>query len=334
MVQLNIFRTIRDTTHRIEPFHSRFLADALAVSLNEERSLFDGFWKLAAPPHWPVPQDATVKPEQDVGNGRRIDLTIQDVEGCRILGVEVKTTSASAKAGQLEAYEDGLARGNRDCDIAIAYLTPFNRKRAGDVADRLSTVKMFEAFANDSCRAGQHVSWLDVAGLSWDGRGIWRDHQAYVRDRIAHKDKLSSSVARNRRFHDFFGEEAAGAFWEALAELQVLPEETGARVELDSFAGGSQALVRAFEILIETADDVSKGNRKDRFPCELRKPFREAYRSDIHLELFGLADRFTNVWIQGEGDYGIRVAHMRHRSSGVSLVRSVGTGVLKIGESR
>ena len=333
MAQLNIFQTIESTTHRIEPFHSQFLADALGASLSEDRSLFDGFWKLAAPPHWPVPRKATVKTEQEAGNRRRIDLSIEDVEGGRILGIEVKTTSASATAGQLEAYEKGLVHKNPDCEIAIAYLTPFNRKRAGEAADRLRTVTMFQAFANESSRAGQHVSWLDVAELSWDGCGIWRDHQAYVRDKIALKTKLSSNVVRNRTFNDFFGEVAAGAFWESLAELQVLPEETGARVELESFAGSLRALARAFEILIEKGDDVSKGNQSDRFPPELRERFLEAPWRDMHLELFGLADRFPNVWIQGEGDYGVRVAHKRH-SSGVSLVRSVDTGVLKIGEPR
>ena len=334
MARLNVFETILSTTRRIEPFHSQFLADALDASLNDDRSLFDGIWKLAAPPDWPIPRKATVETEQDAGNGRRIDLCIQDVEGRRILGMEVKTTSLSANAGQLEAYEQGLVQSNPNFNIAIAYLTPFNRERAGEAADRLRTVQLFQAFARESSRAGQHVSWLDVAELSWDGRDIWRDHQAYVRERIAPKAKLSSSVAGNRKFNTFFGEEASEAFWEALAELQVLPDETGARVELDSFAANPRALARAFEILIEDGDGVSRGNRSDRFLRELRERFLQATGGDIHAELFGLAARFPNVWIQGESDYGVRVAHERHPSTGVSLVRSVGPGVLRMGEPR
>ena len=177
MAPLNVFETIRSTTGRIEPFHSQFLADALDASLNGDRSLFEGFWELAKPPDWPIPRKATVKTEQDAGNGRRIDLCIQDDERRRILGIEVKTTSASVNAGQLEAYEQGLVHKNPGFDIAIAYLTPFNRKRAGKAGDSLNTVQLFQAFAKESSRAGQHVSWLDVAELSWDGRGIWLDHR-------------------------------------------------------------------------------------------------------------------------------------------------------------
>ena len=155
-----------------------------------------------------------------------------------------------------------------------------------------------------------------------------------MRERIAPKAKLSSSVARNRKFNTFFGEEAGGAFWEALAELQVLPDETGARVELDSFTASPRALTRAFEILIEDGDGVSRGNRSDRFPRALRERFLQAPRGEIHSELFGQAARFPNVWIQGESDYGVRIAHERHPSTGVSLVRSVGPGVLRTGEPR
>ena len=333
MEKLNIFETIGSRMSRIEPIHSQFLADALCTSLNDDRSLFDGFWKLAAPPDWPVPKRANVKTEQPAGNRRRIDLWIKDVEGRRILGVEVKTTSASANAGQLEAYEDGLARKHPDHDVAIAYLTPFNLKRAGEAADRLPTVKMFQAFANESTRNGQHVSWLDVADISWDGRGIWRDHQAYVRDKISPDTKLSSGIVRNRTFTNFFSDEAVGAFWEALAELQVVPTETGATVELDRLAASPRALARAFEILIEDGDNVSHGNRSDKFPLNLRERFRQPPHGAVHLELFELADRFPNVWIEGKRDYAVRVAHKRH-SSGVSLVRSVDPGMLKIGEPR
>ena len=141
----------------------------------------------------------------------------------------------------------------------------------GEAADGLPTVKMFQAFANESARAGQHVSWLDVAELSWDGRGIWRDHQAYVRDKISPNTKLSSGIVRNRTFTAFFSDEAVGMFWEALAELQVSPAETGAtRVELDRLAASPRALARAFEILIEDRDNVSHVDRSDQFPLNLR----------------------------------------------------------------
>ena len=334
MAGLNVFETIWSTTHRIEPFHSQFLADALDASRNGDRSLFDGFWQLAAPPDWPIPRKATVKTELAAGNGRRIDLCIQDEERCRILGIEVKTSCTSRSSGQLEAYEQGLVKNNPNFDIAIAYLTPFNRERAGAYGDKLETVQLFQAYAKASSRAGQHVSWLDVAELSWDGRAIWRDHQTYVRKRIAPNEKLRASVAQNRRFNTFFGEEAAGAFWEALAELRVLREEIGARIELDNFAASPRALARTFEILIEDGDGVSKRKRRDDFPHAQRQRFLQAPHADIHSELFGLAARFPNVWIEGRNDYSVRVAHTGHKSTGVSLVRSLGSGTLRTGEPR
>ena len=52
METLNIFQTIKCTTHRIEPFHAQFLGDALRASLTEDRSLFDGIWNLCAPADW------------------------------------------------------------------------------------------------------------------------------------------------------------------------------------------------------------------------------------------------------------------------------------------
>ena len=50
---------------------------------------------------------------------------------------------------------------NPSFDIAIAYLTPFNRKRAGEAADRLQTVQLFQAFAEGDQQSG---SACELAG--------------------------------------------------------------------------------------------------------------------------------------------------------------------------
>ena len=52
---LNVFTTIHKATHRIEPFHSQFLADALDDSIRGDQSLFDAVWRLAAPSGWELP---------------------------------------------------------------------------------------------------------------------------------------------------------------------------------------------------------------------------------------------------------------------------------------
>ena len=46
---MNIFETIERVSGTYEPYHSRFLADALEDSLGGDRSLFDAVWRLAAP---------------------------------------------------------------------------------------------------------------------------------------------------------------------------------------------------------------------------------------------------------------------------------------------
>ena len=205
-MELNVFRTIGQVTGQIEPFHSRFLADALSASLGGDRSLFEGIWKLAAPCNWPVPHSAEVEAERGVGDGKRIDLAITDAAQGLVLGIEVKTKSVSARPGQLEEYERRLVRAQkgRNRKVAIAFLTPFNRMRAGAMAESLPTVRLFEQFAKTSSGAARHVSWLDVAELPWDGREIWRQHQTYVRDTISRLDKLKPNVARNRTFGEFF----------------------------------------------------------------------------------------------------------------------------------
>ena len=320
-----------------ETFHSRFLAVALRASLEGDRSLFEGFWTLAAPQGWETPQNADVQTEQPAGGQRRIDLCVCDVDRGRLLGVEIKTRSASARPEQLQEYASGLEDENPKLEIAIAYLTPFNRKRAGEAAERLPTVKLFDAFTAISSRAGQHVSWLEVADLPWDGSDLWRQYQGHVRNTIAPDCKLN--VVRNRTFEDFFGEDATQEFWEALAELQVHSGPDGAEIRLEDFRadlqGFARALAQAFEILIVGGIGVSQRPKKDDdFAEALRERFLHSRWHTVHAELFGLAARFPNVWIQGRNDYGVRVAHEVHASSGVSLVRSVDPDVLKIGAPR
>ena len=105
---INIFDVIGKTTRRIEPFHSEFLAEALRVSATGNRSLFDAVWKLAAPEGWDVPHEPRIESEKRLEDGKRIDICIFDQSQGRLVGIEVKTTKASAETGQLEAYLRGL----------------------------------------------------------------------------------------------------------------------------------------------------------------------------------------------------------------------------------
>ena len=355
-MELNIFSTIRDVTSRTEPFHSRFLANALCSSLSGDRSLFEGFWKLAEPGDWPVPQEAAVCAERDVGGGRKIDLTITDCRQGLVLGIEVKTERASATSGQLEAYASGLVEslGKRhDWKVAIAFLTPFNRERAVKVAEelpaarsreeavamaeRLATVRLYARFAQNTPYAAQHVSWLDVADLPWDGRDIWRQHQAYVRNSISSEDELKNALAAagNRTFEDFFGADAAGEFWGAFSELDIDSEGAGADIDLRDCKADPEAFTRAFHVLMEQGEGISRNSRSrsDQFPEALRERFLDSRWYAFHEGLFELSIRYPWVWISGTNDYGVRVAHKLY-AGGVSLVTSSGPRFLKIGKPR
>ena len=333
---VNIFETIRRVTSGYEQYHSQFLADALAESLSGDRSLFEEVWKITAPSDWEIPNHAEVTSEEVVERGQ-VDICVRCVAPKeRILGIEIKTVDASAHPGQLEKYLDGLKKKYPQAEIQIAYLTPFNRERAGDTADRLRTVRVFEEFLGVFPNA-RHVSWLDIADIPWDGNDLWKQHQAFVFERISPKEKLAVSHDYNRGLAVFFGQEPTERFWDAMAVLGIYAGENGAEVDLaehnrdiPSFA---KELVQAFEILIDS-DNVSRNAvRSDKFPEELRQPFLNSPYHEVHASLFDLSRLFDFVWAQGQRDYGVRVAHKNH-SSGVSLFRSNGPARIVLGERR
>ena len=324
---MNIFETIGRTTSRTEPFHSRFLADALRESMGGDRRLFDAVWRLTVPDGWQVPQEAKVCAELPAGDGRRIDIAIKCASpASRIVGIEVKTTDSSATAGQLEKYYDGLSKEHGG-QIAIAYLTPFNRQRAGDKADALPTVREFDEFRKIRSDA-RHISWLDIAAIPWDGNELWQQHQLYVYQHIAAQERLRRSATRDRSLDEFFGGDCVDNFWQELSQLGIEPASGGdTAIDLADHVEDADRLARAFEILVTEGDGVAHGAvRKDNFGEDLRERYLE---SPVHRAVFGLSDRHSHVWLQGKQDYGLRVAHDRY-TGGVSLVRSDGPGRLQI----
>jgi len=336
MKALNIFEVIGKTTTRIEPFHSEFLGEALRVSAEGDRSLFDAVWELAAPAGWNIPHSPTIKTEETTDNdkrgSRRIDISIHDEEHCRLLGIEVKTDRASAEEGQLEGYLDSLSTKHKKYEIAIAYLTPFNRKQAGNAADSLSTVRIFEKFQRVHKNA-RHVSWLDIADIPWNGNELWGQHQAYVREKISSRTHLES-VSRDREFNSFFSLEAVEKFRAALPE-DAAQEDGSIKIDLAELGNDApKLLVEALAILIEDDEKVSIGaNRKNKVSYELIGKFLGSEYLAVHRALFDLTRQYNHVWWEGENDYALRVAHKDH-SSGVSLVRSKGEGSLQIGQRR
>ena len=330
---MNIFESIGRTTRRIEPIHSQFLADALLDSVNGDRSLFEAFWTLVAPAAWKTPEAPEIRAEEVVPGQGRIDITIRSSASERsIVGIEVKTTDSSVTSGQLERYKDDLVQANSDYEVAIAYLTPFNRARSNEKAAHLSTVKEFEAFASAFSNA-KHVSWLDVARIPWDGNELWRQHQLYVYQHISSHEKLRVSGQWDRPLDSFFGGESTDAFWMALDEIGIGQSEGGGAVielvEFGDIRSLAARLAEAFEILIRDGEGVShNANRSDSFDIDLRQQYLDSPFREVHEALFNLSERFSHVWLQGRRDYGVRVAHSN--SGSVSLVTSLGPGRLEI----
>ncbi len=339
MGALNVFETIRKAQPtRTEPFHSQFIADALAQSLEagQDRSLFDEVWRLIAPTKWCIPDNARVEAEVVVDSGR-VDVCVRDDSRRRIVGIEVKTEDASAEYGQLEKYRFGLEKRYQGWGVAIAYLTPFNRERAKDKADSLHAVRVFNEFSQEIPNA-RHVSWIDVADICWDDNELWRQHQAYVREYISSYEKLSKRTLRSRGFDHFFGEAQADEFWDALHILGIEPDTNGATIEIARFNDCplfAEKLVCAFETLIRHGNGISRHlKRDDKFSEGARRRFLESPYRGVHLALFDLSHRIPYVWVKGKSNYGIRVAH-RTYPSGVSLVTSGDEGRLhKIGVLR
>ena len=334
MSQLNIFETIGTTTNRYEPFHSRFLADALRVNLHGRRSLFDGVWRLCAPDCWEVPVNACVTSEYDLYEGRKIDILIEDTGTNRAVGIEVKTTSASAEPRQLEGYYRDLKKKNF-ADMAIAYLTPFNQERAGDLAAALSTTIRFKEFEDCYSDAfARHVSWLEVAEINWEGNELWRQHQRYVRHEMASLDDLMSAARRDRSLDEFFGN-VIEKFWKELLSTTGAVADTPVVIDLNQCDTDGKSLAAVFEILINDEEAMPHARREDSFPESEKEKFRNTKKcGSFHDELFNLSRQYSHVWARGQNDYGLCVAHRRQKSSGVSLVTSDGETRLVVGQLR
>ncbi len=329
---MNIFETIqRAQPNRIEPFHSQFLVDAL----KENPSLFKQVWQLAAPEGWKPPSYAStrVAAEERLEEGRRIDICIcSDDSPKRVIGIEVKTTDASAESDQLERYLDDLVRKFPEYDVRVSYLTPFNKRQAIDemgeqAAGLLHTVRLFDQFKL-VCPDAKHFTWRDVTKIAWDDSVLWRQHRDYVLKCMLPEELKRMDTERDRDIAHFFGEEATRQFWERLAVLGVHPSDVNGVINLAPFEKGlasfAKGLVSALEALLESNNVLHNVSKPDEFPNELRRPFLDSSYREVHAALFNLSQLFSHVWVKGTGNYGVRVAHKDHQGSGVSLVTSLG----------
>ena len=129
------------------------------------------------------------------------------------------------------------------------------------------------------------------------------------------------ALSRSRSFDEFFGQQAAMAFWEALQREYAKQPDGSVIIDLEHTQVDPLEFANAFTILIDMGDNVARRPKNDLFKDELRQKFLDCGHRTYHRALFDLAKKYDQVWVEGEGNYGIRVAHTMH-DGGVSVLTS------------
>ena len=329
MSNLNIFSSIKKATRQIEPLCTQFLADALEVSIRGNRSLFEQTWTLCAPSAWEPPREARIVAEELLEENRRIDIAILDEKSNRVLGIEAKTSEGSVDPGQLERYFRFLQSMNPGYDVAIAFLTPFNQELAKDFlkdsseALRLPSIKEFEELCRYIPRERTvHANWRDIARIEWREQSCWSQFQSFLLTEISAESDLVNYLRQDHALERFFSDQAKFQFWGAMPDWC----RNDGIVELEKLARQPSDLrefLHALTFLIEDDGNVNRrAIKNDRFPDNRKSSLVGSDFGLVHREIFDLSRKYDHVWIQGERDYGLRVAHRNHRAAGVSLLRS------------
>ena len=313
---MNIFQTIGRTTARIEPFHSRYLADALSASHEGDQVLIRRFLGLVTERFKAegLPPELAIGAETVVRSGR-VDITIHDPAAHFVLGIEVKTTEASSEKGQLSRYHDDLKALSPGADVQMVYLTPFNKTHSPDRASRSLTE--FESHVSVH-RGASHISWLQVADIDWvQGGDTWNQHRAYVKDVIC-----AERPSSKRQLDSLFDAQPVAEFWTELESSA--PAYIDGRLEFEDVEDTGR-LISAFQILVEASKPDNIRNRTNSLHGDIRDRYLRSDYGEIHAGLFALADTEW-AWVSGKQRYGLRVSHSQH-SSGVSLCTVDETGL-------
>ena len=139
----------------------------------------------------------------------------------------------------------------------------------------------------------------------------------------------------NRTLDEFFGEEPTQNFLDAMKEAGIRRVVLGEDIDIDllEFKGRlpqlAEGLVRALSMLLNSERVTTNLRKRKVEKFSKRHEYTGGLFADVHRALFRFADDNVNVWLQGLQDYGVRVA-CKGRSSGVSLVRSIGASKLQI----
>lgn len=320
---MNIFKVIERATSKIEPIHSRYLADCLVVN----KEFLQAFWSKAVSgdlEHWPYPGEPIVSAEEVLEGGKRIDISIRDDIAQHVMGIEVKTTDSSVKSGQLDDYLVRLKGKYPLYGIWIVYLTPFTAANAPPKPYGKKAAAEFRCFSQQN-PSSSHLSWADISSLEWNEvDDVWRQHQQYVRDHICAPPP--PSVPWGSLEQDF-GWETMRDFWSAIEEAGI--EAIDGEIILKP-SDNADAIAGALKLLLTHESIRSAAKGTDNFPKELRAKFLDSPFENIHRRLFELPEEFGFIRISGRRNFGIRVPHSGEHAL-VSICTSKGVERLRIG---
>ena len=144
-----------------------------------------------------------------------------------------------------------------------------------------------------------------------------------------------SSEWGNRTLAYFFGNEPAMRFLDALTEVGIPWAVPGEDIDiyLPRFAERlpelAEGLVRALNMLLNSERVSTNLHKRKVEKFSKRHEYTGGPFAEVHRALFRFADEHYNVWLQGLGNYGVRVAY-KGQSNGISMIRSYGDDRLGI----
>ncbi len=319
MPEETIFDIIEKVTSRIEPFHSR----TLAWFLDEDKQFCISFLKAFLPadllaefngqPH--------VIPELVLGDSKRIDISIQLNNA--VVGIEVKTVDSSTTKGQLENYWNQLQTKYKDHHIYLIYLTPFNKNNCHEtIFEGIHAIKEFDDFQKIPAHMGIHINWLDVVALypvqhdNGQEYSMFCQHKKYIEEKVC-DNRILVRNENSRGLEDFFGPEKVNRFINYLKSSNITVQENSFfTIPLAKNIHSFDAIIELIKILL---DDNSFSTKKiSSISKELRQEYESGEFGNFFKSVFLLADDLDFVWLKGEKDIGLRIAHKNH-TSGVSV---------------
>ncbi len=296
---MNIFKVHRLTTSRIEPFHTYYLASCL----RESPELLGKFWDLATIEDrtgWPAPSANTRVVEEDVlGDGKRVDIVLNDSLSHCLIAVEAKTSDSSVKPGQLDDYLMRLETKYSGYEIWMTYLTPFNTRNRPKGSHGQEAIKEFQRFNKGHAHCS-HLSWEEIAKLAYRGNNdIWCQHSEYVTEAICKPPTMTVGWGK---LDDDLGWEILRDFWHQISEAGYESKNGMITLKTDN---DPVALVNAIKLLISSGKVRNKSKGSRRVSEDVKVELTHSKFGQFHQKIFELLDEYPFIGIRGSVGYGL-----------------------------